>query len=106
MNTKYDDILLSINSRLELEIFRSIRANIKKDFRTIFNQRILADALSCSIASVSLFVKKLRDKGFLKKIQGTYYANPFVLIPQGTPQEKTESFKDIWNAQETKRIQC
>jgi predicted transcriptional regulator len=102
---EYDNIILSLKSSKEIEVFINIRDSINpEDFSVTFNQVKLAKKLNTSRATVSLAVKRLVELDYLRKMEGVFYANPFVYIPNKRLLDNMQikKIQDTWKDIEKK----
>ena len=79
----YDMVMLNLNSKLEMRLFISIRDSFTKNRVEVnISQVKLVEKFNTTKSTVSRFIKKLVDIGFLMKIErGIYRMNPFIYVP-------------------------
>ncbi len=94
----YDDVIRKITSEKEFEIFVAIReSNIKKTFALNFNQTATAKQLDTSRNTVARVVKKMRDTGFIMKIDNVYFINSHIYVPPMISDEDVAIAQSDWD---------
>jgi len=91
----YDMVMLNLNSKLEMKLFISIRDSFTRNRVEVnISQVKLVKEFNTTKATVSRFIKKLVEIGFLIKIsRGIYRMNPFIYVPY---QEDAFRLQEEW----------
>lgn len=91
----YDMVMLNLNSKLEMKLFISIRDSFTRNRVEVnLSQKKLVEEFNTTKSTVSRFIKKLVEIGFLMKIdRGIYRMNPFIYLPY---QEDAFVLQEEW----------
>jgi len=83
MYKSYDDVILELNSKLEIAIFFHIRNKFTKEIKEAYiNQRQISKKFNSTPATINKIMRKLEKTKFLKKVERSVYRmNPFMFLP-------------------------
>ena len=92
----YDEVMMSLKSDLEKNIFIYIRDMFTKNQDEVsMSQAELASMFNTTAPTVNRFMKKMEQVGFLFKARkGVYRMNPYILTPY---QAETQRLQDEWD---------
>ena len=92
----YDEVMMSLKSDLEKNIFIKIRDMFTKNQDEVsISQTDLASIFKTTSPTVNRFMKKMEQIGFLFKVRkGVYRMNPYILTPY---QSETQRLQDDWD---------
>jgi len=98
------DIFRMCNSSLENRMAIQCIESIKSGFVLEITYKVLAKQFDISDKTAKLFIKKMKDVGFIRGTRGIYLTNPYFYIPYGMTDEDIAISQNAWDLATVKEI--